>query len=271
MRGPPRALRVPGLREASTGRGLGGGAWDSAWLRGAPRACPPDSQRFGRGRGFDPAWPSSAQDGLAAAFAEKSEAGSAKTRQTSGVERAHVRPRFHPLWAWGRRWRTPSRRPVEETPQTRPAQEPLFREPGPHGLRSCVQLLVAGQTLGRLRRAAAEAPADGGGLRGAADLRFDDRPPPEAVAMESWANLKVAVDRLGSELKQILLVKSDVTMLQKDLTTQEDLWRKAALQGDHRPLTHVGQAFGAKLPRGWSSSAKSRPNSARIFGRALPA
>lgn len=52
-------------------------------------------------------------------------------------------------------------------------------------------------------------------------------PPREAVTMKTWASLKEAMDKIGSEVRQVLLVRSDIAMLQEDLHGQEELWRKA--------------------------------------------
>lgn len=50
--------------------------------------------------------------------------------------------------------------------------------------------------------------------------------PPEALMVRSWSNLKGSMDKIGDQVKEIMLVRKDVAMLQEDLKTQEDLWHK---------------------------------------------
>lgn len=52
----------------------------------------------------------------------------------------------------------------------------------------------------------------------------------EAVTMKSWANLKGSMDKISDQVRQILFVRNDLSMMQDDLTTQERLWKEAEVQ-----------------------------------------
>jgi len=45
--------------------------------------------------------------------------------------------------------------------------------------------------------------------------------------MKSWANLKGSMDKIGDQVRQILFVRNDLSMMQDDLKTQERLWADA--------------------------------------------
>lgn len=49
----------------------------------------------------------------------------------------------------------------------------------------------------------------------------------DAITLSKWAGLKAAIDRVASQVRQVLLVRTDMAMLQEDLTTQEAVWHKA--------------------------------------------
>mmetsp|Transcript_30243 Transcript_30243/g.94117 ORF Transcript_30243/g.94117 Transcript_30243/m.94117 type:complete len:335 (-) Transcript_30243:66-1070(-) len=53
--------------------------------------------------------------------------------------------------------------------------------------------------------------------------------PPEALTMNTWASLKESLGKIVNEVRQIVLVKNDIGMLQEDLKSQEQLWRQAEL------------------------------------------
>merc|ERR1740121_2487492 len=52
-------------------------------------------------------------------------------------------------------------------------------------------------------------------------------PAPAALTMKTWASLKEAMDSIGSEVREVLLVRSDLAMLQEDLRQQEVTWKRA--------------------------------------------
>lgn len=52
-------------------------------------------------------------------------------------------------------------------------------------------------------------------------------PSPAALTMQTWAGLKEAMDSIGGEVQQVLLVRQDLAMLQEDLRQQEEVWRQA--------------------------------------------
>jgi len=86
----------------------------------------------------------------------------------------------------------------------------------------CAAVLLGSSRRSALARfaKASRSPQDIAALHG-------ERPPPEAVAMDSWSTLKSAMDRISSEVRQVLLVRTDVAMLQEDLSSQEELWAKS--------------------------------------------
>lgn len=51
--------------------------------------------------------------------------------------------------------------------------------------------------------------------------------PPESVTMKSWDSLKGSMDDIGQEVQQVLLVRSDMSSLTKDLKTQQTMWHQA--------------------------------------------
>jgi len=51
--------------------------------------------------------------------------------------------------------------------------------------------------------------------------------PEDALTLSKWAGLKAAIDRVAGQVRQVLLVRTDMAMLQEDLTRQEDTWHKA--------------------------------------------
>lgn len=50
---------------------------------------------------------------------------------------------------------------------------------------------------------------------------------PAALTMKTWASLKEAIDSIGSEVQEVLLVRNDLAMLQGDLRDQEATWHRA--------------------------------------------
>lgn len=52
-------------------------------------------------------------------------------------------------------------------------------------------------------------------------------PAPAAMTMKTWASLKEAIDSIGGEVQEVLLVRNDLAMLQEDLRQQEAIWHRA--------------------------------------------
>jgi len=48
--------------------------------------------------------------------------------------------------------------------------------------------------------------------------------------MKSWAFLKESMEKLSSEVQQIMLVRKDISMIQQDLSSQTELWHQAELE-----------------------------------------
>jgi len=65
------------------------------------------------------------------------------------------------------------------------------------------------------------APSSKGGKAGKSDEEH------LVVAMKTWYGLKDQMAKLGDEVKEILLVRKDMSDLQQDLKSQENLWRGA--------------------------------------------
>jgi len=55
----------------------------------------------------------------------------------------------------------------------------------------------------------------------------DREPAPAAMTMKTWASLKEAIDSIGTQVRQVLQVRGDLSMLQDDLRQQEATWRRA--------------------------------------------
>lgn len=62
-------------------------------------------------------------------------------------------------------------------------------------------------------------------------------PAPAALTMQTWAGLKEAMDNIGSQVRQVLMVRNDLAMLQEDLRKQEATW----LQGEEELEREVAQ------------------------------
>jgi len=55
----------------------------------------------------------------------------------------------------------------------------------------------------------------------------DRDPAPAALTMKTWASLKEAIDSIGTQVRQVLQVRGDLSMLQDDLRQQEATWQRA--------------------------------------------
>lgn len=71
------------------------------------------------------------------------------------------------------------------------------------------------------------APKEGEGDGGVAVLL---KPMPEATTMKTWSFLKESMSKIGDQVRQILQVRNDMSMLQQDLTKQEKAWHQAEIQ-----------------------------------------
>lgn len=68
---------------------------------------------------------------------------------------------------------------------------------------------------------------EGEGLGGIAVLL---KPMPEATTMKTWSFLKESMLKIGDNVRQIMEVRNDMAMLQKDLSLQEKLWHQAEIE-----------------------------------------
>jgi len=69
-------------------------------------------------------------------------------------------------------------------------------------------------------------PKPGEGAGGVAVLL---KPMPEATTMKTWSFLKESMVKIGDQVRQIMSVRDDMAMLQKDLSLQEKLWHQAEI------------------------------------------
>lgn len=68
-------------------------------------------------------------------------------------------------------------------------------------------------------------------------------PSGDAITLAKWAGLKAAIDQVASQVKQVLLVRTDMAMMQEDLDTQEQVWHKA--QADlEKEIAQLGAQVG---------------------------
>jgi len=70
-------------------------------------------------------------------------------------------------------------------------------------------------------------PKPGEGEGGVAVLL---KPMPEATTMKTWSFLKESMVKIGDQVAQIMSVRNDMAMLQKDLSLQEKLWHQAEIE-----------------------------------------
>jgi len=70
-------------------------------------------------------------------------------------------------------------------------------------------------------------PVPGEGRGGVSVLM---KPLPEATTMETWSFLKGSMSRIGDEVREIMSVRNDMAMLQKDLQSQEKMWHNAEIE-----------------------------------------
>jgi len=70
-------------------------------------------------------------------------------------------------------------------------------------------------------------PKPGEGLGGVAVLL---KPMPEATTMKTWSFLKESMLKIGDQVRQIMQVRNDMSMLQQDLSDQEKLWHQAEIE-----------------------------------------
>lgn len=70
-------------------------------------------------------------------------------------------------------------------------------------------------------------PRPGEGIGGVSVLL---KPSPEATTMKTWSLVKTSMAKIGDEVKKILSVRNDMSMLQQDLSEQQKLWKQAEVQ-----------------------------------------
>lgn len=88
------------------------------------------------------------------------------------------------------------------------------------------------------------APKKGEGLGGVAVLL---KPMPEATTMKTWSFLKESMMKIGDQVKQILQVRNDMALLQKDLSLQEKLWKQAEISLNQENAKLRAEAAQAKM------------------------
>lgn len=70
--------------------------------------------------------------------------------------------------------------------------------------------------------------------------------------MNSWLALKGSLEKIATQVQQVLLVRSDISMLQEDLATQEKLWHdaEAELNGQINSLGLRARLLGQEVAEG---------------------
>lgn len=64
--------------------------------------------------------------------------------------------------------------------------------------------------------------------------------------MKSWTFLKESMDKIGDQVKEILSVRNDISTIQEDLKTQQQVWQQAELQLNQENAKLVAELEGVR-------------------------